>query len=114
MSLINPYQIATMGQNSRNTFTLATNGILVDVFIVDLPDIEVPIDTGGGIIPGQEWPQEETKITRKKICVIATIDGVKHEKCIIVEDQPNLKVNDINVDVTDIDTKPKIKISFDI
>ena len=116
MAFIDPYELATSGQNLTNTFTLASNGILVDVFITDLPDIEVPIEGGGaGIIPGQEWPQPETKkVTRKKICVIATIDGKKYEECLIVEDKPNLKVGDISVDVTETDTKPKINIRINL
>ena len=115
MSFIDPYELATCGQNLSNTFTLASNGVLVDVFITDLPDIEVPIEGGGGIIPGQEWPQPETKtVTRKKICVVATIDGKKYEECLIVEDKPNLKIGDIDVDVTDTDTKPKINIRINL
>ena len=116
MAFIDPYELATFGQNLTNTFTLASNGVLVDVFIVDLPDIEVPIEVGGGgIIPGQEWPQPETKtVTRKKIYVVATIDGKKYEESLIVEDKPNLKIENINVDVIDTDTKPKINIRIDL
>jgi len=113
-SFIDPYEVATCGQNLTNTFTLASNGILVDVFIFDLPDVVVPPDTGGGIIPGQEWPQEEKTIKRKKICVVATIDGKKYEQCVVVEDMPNLKVEDIGVDVNTDDEKPKIKVSINL
>lgn len=115
MSLHNPYHIATMGQNSRNTFTLASNGILVDVYIEDLPPIIIPIDKGGsGIIPGQEWPpvEEEKKITRKKITVTATIAGKDYKESIIVEDMPNLNIDNIKVDITDSDIKPKITIKI--
>ena len=114
MSLHNPYHIATMGQNSRNTFTLASNGILVDVFIDDLPDIIVPPDSGGGIIPGQEWPSTEEKIIkhRKRITVIATIGGKDYKETVIVEQEPNLTVKDIDVDVQGTDTKPIITISI--
>ena len=116
MSLfIDPYEVATCGQNLTNTFTLASNGILIDVFVIDLPEIEVPVEGGGGIIPGQEWPQPETrKVSRKKICVIATIDGKKYEQCVVVEDMPNLKVEDIDVDVNTDDEKPKIKVSINL
>jgi len=114
-SYIDPYEVATVGQNLTNTFTLASNGILVDIFIVDLPDVEVPVEGGGGIIPGQEWPQEETKrVTRKKICVVATIDGKKYEQCLIVEDQPNLKVEDVDVEINQEEEKPKIKVSINL
>ena len=114
MSLfIDPYEVATCGQNLTNTFTLASNGILIDVYVIDLPEIEVPGDVGGGIIPGQEWPQPETKkVSRKKICVVATIDGKKYEQCVIVEDMPTLKVDDIKVEVNPTDAKPEIKVSI--
>lgn len=115
MSLfIDPYEVATCGQNLTNTFTLASNGILIDVFVIDLPEVEVPVE-GGGIIPGQEWPPTETKkVSRKKICVVATIDGKKYEQCVIVEDMPNLKVGDIDVEVTQTEDKPKIKVSINL
>jgi hypothetical protein len=113
MSLIDTYQIATCGQNLTNTFTLASNGILVDVFIEDLPSIIFPSDAGAGIIPGQEWPSDDKKeITRKKITVIATIKGVEYKETIIVEDEPNLTVDNVTVDVQSTDSKPIITISI--
>jgi hypothetical protein len=118
MSLIDPYQIATCGQNLTNTFTLATNGILVDVVIQDLPDIPIPPDFGGGgIIPGQEWPQppisgSQEVIKRKQITVTATIGGVEYTESIIVEDEPNLTVDNVSVDVQTTDSQPIIKISI--
>jgi len=114
MSFHDPYQIATIGQNSRNTFTLASNGILVDIFIEDLPDIIIPVEGGAGIIPGQEWPREEDKKKkhRKRITVIATIDGKDYRESIIVEGEPLLTVKDVDVDIQNIDTQPIIKISI--
>jgi len=117
MSLIDTYQIATCGQNLTNTFTLASNGILVDVFIEDLPSIIFP-PGGGGIIPGQEWPPishvsgSQEEITRKRITVIATIKGIEYKETIIVEDEPNLTVDNVSVDVQATDTKPIITISI--
>ena len=112
MSLHDPYQIATIGQNSRNTFTLASNGILVDVFIEDLPDIGIPPQ--GGIIPGQEWPSTEDKKKkhRKRITVVATIKGKDYRETKIVEDEPLLTVKDVDVDIQNIDTQPIIKITI--
>jgi hypothetical protein len=113
MSLIDTYQLATGGQNLRDTYTLASNGILIRVDIDDLPPV---YDTGigGGIIPGQEWPPKEDikKITRKKITVTAIVGGIEYKESIIVEDMPNLSIKDIDVNVVETDVKPKITISI--
>ena len=109
LNLHDTYQIATSGQNFNDTFTLASNGVLIGVEIIDLPDVVIP---GGPAVDG--IPQPEERITRKKICVTATINGKKYEECLIVENKPNLKVEDIDVEVLNKDTKTKIKISFDI
>jgi hypothetical protein len=114
MSLIDTYQIATIGQNSYNTFTLASNGILVDVEIVDLPPIVVPpVEepiSGGGV---STWTgKEERKKTRKKIIVTATINGVKYKQEKIVEDKPKLSIKDVDVNVTESKSKrPIIEIN---
>lgn len=112
MSLIDPYQIATCGQNSRNTFTLASNGILIDIYIEPLPPVDLP--SGGGIIPGQEWPrvEDEKKKRRYKITVVAHIDGKDYTETKIVEDKPNLSVKDVDVTVSNTDDKPIIKITL--
>jgi len=115
MSLIDTYQIATVGQNSRNTFTLASNGILVDVVITDLPDITIPsIGEGGGgstSFLGHDGQKEVIKKHRKKITVTATIAGVKYTETKIVEDKPKLQIKDIDVNVTESkNKKPTIKI----
>lgn len=118
MSFIDTYQIATCGQNLTNTFTLASNGILVDVFIQDLPDIIFPPDSGGGIMPGQEWPPQspvsgsQEVIKRKKITVVAHIGGMDYTQSIIVEDEPNLTIDNVSVDVQSTDIQPIITISI--
>jgi len=116
MSFHDTFHIATMGQNSRNTFTLASNGILVDIFIEDLPPIFIPpIDTGGGILPGQEHPstnESDKEICRKKITVVATIKGKKFTQSTIVEDCVDLTVKNVDVDVNLTDTKPVITIKI--
>ena len=114
MSFIDPYQIATCGQNSRNTFTLASNGILVDVFI---EDIVVPIPTrrapGGAQGYQPSDGKEEKKKKKKKVTVVATVAGKKYTKTVIVEDRPDLTVKDVEVDVNlQEDNKPSIKITI--
>ena len=110
LNLHDTYQIATSGQNSIDTFTLASNGILIRVDVEDLPDVIIP---GGPAIDGGA-PRPEEKITRKKITVTAVISGKEYKESIIVENKPDLKVDDIDVEISNQDTKPKIKISFDI
>ena len=110
LNLHDTYQIATSGQNSIDTFTLASNGILLRIDVEDLPDIIIP---GGPSIDGG-LPRPEEKITRKKITVTAVISGKEYKESVIVEDKPDLKVKDIDVEILDKDIKPKIKISFNI
>ena len=105
---VDTYEIATIGQNLSNTFTLASNGILIDIQIEDL----VP-----GIIPGKgkaPYDKPEREVDRKKITVTVTIDNKKYVESIIVEDKPELTVDDVSVDVQETTDKPKIKISFDL
>ena len=105
MSLIDTYQLATIGQNLTNTFTLGSNGILVSVFIEDLPDIP---DYGSGIIGGTD---EEKKKSQKRVTVIATVRGKDYKKSIIVIDEPTLSIEDIGIDVNDDSETPKITIT---
>lgn len=113
-NIVDTYEIATMGQNLSNTFTLASNGILIDILIEDLAPIVPPIEKKGKAPSGVPRKEEEEEITRKKITVIVTLHGKKYRESIIVEDKPELKVEDINVDVQETQDKPKIKISFDL
>lgn len=106
MSLIDTYQLATCGQNLINTFTLASNGILLDVVIEDLPDIVVPRRGGS---TGYGEPGKEERIKVKKVTVIATINGEEYKESIIVKNRPNLQINDLDIQVTE-SVKPKIKI----
>ena len=116
MSFIDPYQLATGGQNSRNTFTLASNGILVDVEIFDIPPIilpptEVPAGSSGG---STDWMPsvKNRKISRKKIVVTATINGVQYKQEKIVENKPKLSIKDVGVNVIENKNgKPIIEIN---
>ena len=118
MSFLDTYHLATGGQNSPNTFTLASNGILVGVTIEDLPDIEVPIvDPGGGAgYDGSGWDevdkakQKTKKIKRKKITVTAVIEGKEHKKTLIVEDK-NITIDNVEVDIIENKkTGPELKV----
>ena len=113
-NIVDTYEIATMGQNLSNTFTLGSNGILIDILIEDLAPIIPPVDKKGKAPSGVGYKEEEEEITRKKITVIVTLNGKKYRESIIVEDKPELNVEDINVDVQETQDKPKIKISFDL
>lgn len=110
-NIVDTYEIATMGQNLSNTFTLGSNGILIDILIEDLAPV-IPVKKKGKAPSGVATKEEE--ITRKKITVTVSLNGKKYRESIIVEDKPELKVEDINVDVQETQDKPKIKISFDL
>jgi hypothetical protein len=109
MSLIDTYQLATMGQNSRDTYTRASLGILIDVQITPLPPAP-PRRPGGSPAPYKR-EEEEKERDRKKITVIVTIDNKKYTESVVVEGKPDLSVQDVDVDVQPTDTKPKITIS---
>ena len=107
-NIVDTYEIATMGQNLSNTFTLASNGILIDILVEDL----VPgIIRKKGKAPGGYFEEE---VDRKKITVTVTVQGRKYTESVIVEDKPNLKAKDIEVKYMEDDSKPRIRISFDM
>ena len=135
MNPIDTYHLATGGQNSFDTYTLASNGILVSVLIEDItppPAIDIPIGSGGFLIKGitknlrkkerdkyndrrdKKHDEKEKETSRKKVTVCATIDGREFCETLIVLDKPNLTVKDINVDVTPTENEPKIKITVTI
>ena len=104
--LIDTYQIATIGQNSLDTYTLASNGILVRVAITPIPPGPTPGGSSGYGLPKRK---EEEK---KRITVWVTIDGVEYKESIVVQGKPNLKVEDVKVGIAETSTKPKITISI--
>lgn len=106
MSLIDTYQLATGGQNFKDTFTLASNGILIDVTITPLPPI--PIRPPGGST-GVQYKKKE--IDRKKITVVVHYEGKEYKETKIVYDKPNLKVEDVDVEVSPTQDKPKVRIT---
>lgn len=109
-NVVDTYEIATIGQNLSNTFTLASNGILIDILIEDL----VPALPKRGKAPSGPGYKKEEEITRKKITVTVTLNGSEYKESIIVEDKPELKVEDVNVEVQETADKPKIRISFNL
>lgn len=108
MGLIDTYQLATSGQNFVDTFTLASNGILLEVIIEDI--IETPFNNLGGISVPTSGSYEQT--IKKKVTVIATINNIKYTESLMVENKPNLKIEDIEVNVIQDVSKPKIKINI--
>lgn len=103
---VSTYDIATMGQNSKNTATIASNGILITVLI---ETIQPPIDFGGGYIPPTGTEYQKVKDI-KKITVNVTVGGVKYIETHIVENRPELTVNDIRVEVKETNDKPIINV----
>lgn len=106
MSLIDTYQLATGGQNFVDTFTLASNGILINVTITPLPPI--PIRPSGG---STGIYHKKKEIDRKKVTVVVHYEGKEYKETKIIYDKPNLKIEDINVEVSPIQDKPIIKIT---
>lgn len=109
MSLIDTYEIATGGQNMKNTFTLTSNGILLDITIEDLSH---PPSHHDSHLRGNTYfdlLDKEKKITRKRITVITTIGGKDYKESIIIKNHPNLKVTDLDIKITE-GKIPTIKI----
>lgn len=105
MFYVDTYDVATIGQNSIDTATRASNGILVSISIEPVPERKTR--SLGGVPTTRE---DEKKKDKKKITVNVTIDGKTYKKTKIVEDKPNLKVEDVKVVIKEGKTKPLIKI----
>ena len=94
---VDTYEIATMGQNLSNTFTLASNGILVDVVIDVIPDVVIPPVSTGFAEPF--YPQEEEKRKSfKRITVTALTDDL------------DVTIDDIEVRINRDQPKPIITV----
>jgi len=104
-NIIDTYELATMGQNLSNTFTLASNGILIDVIIEDI----TPTFPPGGSLGGVPFYEEDEK-KKKRITVIATIKGIEYKESIIVDTKPNLSIEDIDIEIKETKDKPIIKV----
>jgi len=129
MSLIDTYQLATCGQNFYDTFTMASNGILIRIRIEPYPPIGPVIPPGaiGGYLPNgtglslrkkhrnkyrDDNKEEEEEVELKRITVTATINKIDYVETIIVENTPSLTVKNVKVDVNTSGDKPKITITI--
>jgi hypothetical protein len=111
MSLIDTYQIASMGYNSRSTFTVASVGIVYQVQVDPLPPDPSTPTTGSGEfngsnlgLPAEHIPHnpyksdDSKKKTRKyKITVTATVDGKVYSETKVVEKNVVVKSNDVEL-----------------
>lgn len=105
MFYIDTYDVATVGQNSIDTATRASNGILVSISIETIPE------RAGGYLGGVPATREDEKRKdKKKIVVNVTIDGKTYKKTKIVVDKPNITVDDVKVLVKEGKTRPLIEI----
>lgn len=105
MFYIDTYDVATIGQNSIDTATRASNGILVSISIEPVPE---SLGSSFGGAPATK--EDEKKKDKKKIVVNVTVDGKTYKKTKIVTDKPNLTVDDIKVLVKEGKTRPLIEI----
>mgnify|MGYP003124558643 CR=1 FL=1 len=108
MGLIDTYQIATMGYNSKISYTIASLGILYDVSIrpvpPPIPPIPVPPATGDDNLDEFE---EDDDLEHYEITVTATVDGQEYTETKIVQSDITVTVSDLKLDF-DQDSKKVI------
>lgn len=108
MDLIDTYQIATMGYNSKISYTIASLGILYDVSIRPIPPPIPPIPPvppATGDDPFAE--EEEDDLEHYEITVTATVDGEEYTETKIVQSDITVTVSDLKLDF-DQDSKKVI------
>ena len=104
---VDTYEIATMGQNLSNTFTLASNGILVDV-VIDLIEVTVPTTSTG--VDGIYYSDEDVKKKQlKRITATAVIDGITYTD-VALTDNIDITINDIEVIINKDQPKPIVSV----
>ena len=99
MGLIDTYQIATMGYNSKISYTIASLGILYDVSIRPIPPTPTPTPTppaSGAVSPTDEL--RDDKIEKYEITVTATVDGKKYTETKIVKSDIVVTVDNLKLD----------------
>jgi len=101
---INTYQLATMGQNSGDTLTLATDGVIFVEVIVEKSDTRF-----GGVFFRDE--KKSTK-QRKKITLKIIIGDKTYKVTKLVTPSPKLLVQDINVIVENLVGNKDVKVFF--
>jgi hypothetical protein len=131
---LDPYNIATMGQNSANTLTIASNGIITEIFIEIIPPEEVPddavIDFGVGA-PGSlrttrrgrkrrasDDPEKDEEYEEEDDCEIYRIIAkvtiqdkeyvdIAYARC------PEVTVDDVNVNIVEDKKLNEIKVKVE-
>lgn len=128
--MIIPLNVATdgyLGCDSK-TLAIATNGYLCTI------TIETVTTPGGGYLAKgmsrnlrrkhrprvpdrfdekdkKVYEKEEEYEFFKKITVLVTINGVEYIETKLIGDIPDLTVDDVDVEISEVDTKPKITIT---
>lgn len=100
MDLIDTYQIATMGYNSKTSYTIASLGILYDVSIRPIPPPVPPIPPIP-VPPATDDPfgeEEDDDLEEYEITVTATVDGEKYTETKIVKSDIVVTADNLKLD----------------
>lgn len=130
---LDPYNIATMGQNSANPLTIVSNGFITEIFIEVVPPEEVPdktiIDFGIGRPTSlrtstrgrkkrasddskdKDWEEDE-EIEIYRIIAKVTIDNKEYVDIAYVR-SPEVTVDDINVRISEDGPLNEIKVKVE-
>ena len=112
--LVDPYQVASMGYNSKRSYTIASLGILYDIEITPIPpEPPLPIEDIGGSNLGIDVDQygvEKKKKQKYKIKVTAWVDGKEYSETKIVEKDVMVTTNDVDLNFDKNEKKIIIKM----
>lgn len=118
--MIDTFELATGGQLNTNTFTLASNGVLVQVKITD-ETVIIPDDRfggGSGFGPSRSKrrkykrkPQFE-RHSVKRVEATVTIDGIKYTDVKYIKTDIDITANNVVITIDKEQDKPKVNISF--
>lgn len=104
-----PYQLATNGVNSKNTYTIATAGYNFNVEIIPIPPTPIPPQEfipPSGIFSQQE---DDKRYYKNIIKVSVEIDGIVYTQDKLIEDV-EVSADDIKLSITRHEDKPIINI----